>query len=193
MKQLVFRKAKNIDRDIIVDLLYCTEKYPEYEWGKGTKEEHKIRLKSLITEKENRFSLENIIVGELDNNVVGIILILEGKKIKRQTILSDFSVIKGIEKKFFCKMQFIMQMLSYFCFEKECEKNELYISNIIIEEMYRGLDYSNQFFGKVYDIAKEKGYNRISLTANNDNLVRYYEKKGYILKNKKSRKMYIDI
>lgn len=189
MNEVIFRYARENDRNIIADLIYETEDYPDFEWGIGSEIEHKERLKSLICNVENRFYYNNIIVGEINGEIIGILLLLEGKKIKVQTLLSDYYLI-SMQSSLRFKIRMIIQIIIYSIFYKECNKDELYLSNIIFRNKYRGKGYADIFFQKVYEITLNVGYRKISLEANNDSLVKYYEKYGFKLKNNRNRKMY---
>lgn len=190
MNVVKFRYAEEKDREIISNLIYETEDYPDFEWGIGSEHDHKKRLCNLISNKENRFYYNNIIIGEENNNIVGVLLLVEGKRIKYQTLLSDWYLVSMQNLKRL-KFRMLIQILVYALFYKECSRDELYLSNIIFQPEYRGKGYADPFFNKVYEIAKNKGYDKVSLEANNEELVFYYETKGFKLKNNKSRKMYI--
>ncbi|MGL5480018.1 MAG: GNAT family N-acetyltransferase, partial [Clostridium sp.] len=71
----------------------------------------------------------------------------------------------------------------------ECFFNEYYLSNIIIKEEFRGKGYSEILIGDVLDTAKEKGYLKVSLRANNEKLVKFYERLGFKRVNSKSKKL----
>lgn len=171
------RRALPQDSDIISELIYKTEDYPNEEWGKGSKEEHLIRVKALMEKKDNRFSYENIIVLEQANNVIGMALYLKGNKLKELTLKADKLLIP-MQNGFINKI-FISCLGVYYYFDKECAIDELYLSNIVISEDKRGLGLSNLLVDEIYSIAKREGYKKISLRANNKGLVKFYETLGF--------------
>ncbi|MGL4771956.1 MAG: GNAT family N-acetyltransferase [Clostridium sp.] len=179
MNKLTVRKAKREDANVIAKLIYETEKYPDEEWGKGSKEEHLERLITLIKEEDNRFSYNNIISLEEDENVIGISLFLRGDKLKSQTLKADLKLMpmqKGIIKKISLSCLAI-----YYYFDNECERDELYLSNIIIDRSRRGRGLSNLLLNRIIEIAEEEELKKISLRANNEKLVEFYKSVGFKL------------
>lgn len=57
--------------------------------------------------------------------------------------------------------------------------DEYYLSNIIILKEYRGNNYSELLLNDVIELAKKLNYNKISLRANNENLIKFYESLGF--------------
>ena len=60
--EIKIEKAKKKDINELVNLIYITEPEPEEEWGYGGENRRKENLKELLAKKNNRFSIENIIV-----------------------------------------------------------------------------------------------------------------------------------
>lgn len=173
------RRAVPNDADIIGELIYKTEDYPNEEWGKGNKKEHLNRVKALIVKKNNRFSYENIIVLEENKQVIGMALYLKGNKLKELTLKADKHLIP-MQSNVINKI-IIAGLGIYYYFDKECKKDELYLSNIVISEEKRGLGLSNILIDEIYKIAYREGYKKVSLRANNDNLIKFYESLGFKL------------
>lgn len=134
-------------------------------------------IKALIAEKDNRFSFENIIVLEEDNRVIGMALYLKGDKLKELTLKADKALLH-MQNGFLNKILVIFLGIYYY-FDRECESDELYLSNIVISEDRRGMNLSSILINEIYKIAKEKEYTKISLRANNKSLVRFYESLGF--------------
>lgn len=186
-KRYRIREANKNDAYEIAELIYCTEDYPNEEWGNGSKDEHMKRLIYTINMKDNRFSYENIKVLELEEKFAGILLTLDGKRFKLDTYKADKTLYK-MQKGLRNKMKFIRLALGYL-FYKECEKDEFYISNIAIKTEYRGIGLSNLLLESSYEEAAKRGYEKISLRANNNELVRFYEKFGFKLVERSSDRM----
>ncbi|MGL5151410.1 MAG: GNAT family N-acetyltransferase [Clostridium sp.] len=181
MDKLVTRRAEKNDAKIIADLIYETENYPEYEWGKGTKEEHLERLVYLIKQEDNRFSYNNIICLTNGNNVIGISLYLKGNELKTQTFKADILLMpmqKGIVRKLM-----LVGLAIYYLFDRECSRDELYLSNIIIKKEYRGRGLSNILMGEIEKITLDNKLDKISLRANNEALIQFYKGIGFKLVN----------
>lgn len=171
------RRASKRDAEIIGQLIYKTEDYPNEEWGKGSEDEHLSRVKRLIALEDNRFSYENVIVIEKEYKVVGMALYLRGDKLKEATLKADKLLIP-MQNSFLNKI--LISILGvYYYFDSECEKDELYLSNIVLSENARGQGLSNKLMEEIYKIAKSSGFNKVSLRANNERLVKFYEGLGF--------------
>lgn len=189
--ELTFEKAKYKDINDIVDLIYITEPEPEEEWGYGSEKQRKQTLKKLMKSKDNRFSIQHIIVARKKHQLVGMALLLEGKEIEKLTANSEKFVMqsqKNAWQKLGC---FWNKVKGKFYFE--CDQDEFYIANIAIKPEYRGNGYAKLIFERAYQIAKQKGYQKASLIAKNDKLISFYRKLGYTLVNSKLRRMVISI
>ncbi len=186
-RDLKLDTAKEKDIKDIIELLYITEPYPEDEWGCGTEEEMKATLNHLLRIKENRFSLDNILVARKDNQLVGILLFLEGKDIDMLTSKSESAVI-AMQKSIINKIKFMWYILENW-FLEECLEDEFYIANLAIKPEFRKHGYSKIMIKEANKIAKQKGYKKLSLLANNDKLVKFYETVGFQVENEKTRRM----
>ncbi|MBU3135884.1 GNAT family N-acetyltransferase [Clostridium gasigenes] len=185
------RLAQGVDKDIedISNLIYETEMHPEYEWGKGTEIEMRKRLIEMLKEKDNRFALDNIIVCKENENFIGILLSAEGKKIKPLTFKSDIKLLP-MQCNLVEKVKYaVFNIVGGYLFYKECNKDEYYLSNIAVKLEYRGKGYGNMLMEAGDNIAREKGYKKISLNANNEKLVKLYEKFGFNLEENSDMKM----
>ena len=186
-RDLKLDTAKEKDIKDIIELLYITEPYPEDEWGCGTEEEMKATLNRLLRIKENRFSLDNILVARKDDQLVGILLFLEGKDIDMLTSRSESAVI-AMQKSLINKIKFMWYILENW-FLEECLEDEFYIANLAIKPEFRKNGYSKIMIKEANKIAKQKGYKKLSLLANNDKLVKFYETVGFQVENEKTRRM----
>lgn len=191
LNRLIFEKAKKEDIKELIDLLYITEPDPEEEWGYGSEHEMKNTLRKLLKTKDNRFSLENIVVIRENKKLAGMALLIEGKNIDKLTANSEKKVI-SIQKGFMNKIFFICSNIKG-KFLYECEEDEFYISNIAIKKAYRGKGYAKILIEKAFEIARKNGYKKASLMANNDKLVEFYKNIGFILIDSKKRRMMTNI
>jgi ribosomal protein S18 acetylase RimI-like enzyme len=187
----IIEKATYKDIENIVDLIYDTEPEPNYEWGYGSEFEQKEKLKKLLTKNTCRFKLDNILVCKYNNNFCGILLSLGGRRIKKETLISDIKLIQ-YEKSMKHKVLFTLNTFLYI-FYKECNHNEYYLSNIALLKNFRGLGLAKKLLALSYDIAKKEGYKKVCLHANNDKLVEYYKGLGFKLVNSKTKKMTKDL
>lgn len=189
---ITLKKATRKDIKEITELIYITEPEPELEWGYGSEKERKQVLEYLIKIKNNRFSLKNFIVARKDNKLIGMALLIDGKDIDRLTINSEKKVVK-IQEGFLNKLGYIYSSIrDYFLF-RECEDDEFYISNIAIKKEFRGNGYAKVMIDKISQMAKRKGYEKVSLVAKNDKLIKFYESLGFNLINKRIRRMVSEI
>ena len=189
--ELTFEKAKESDIKDIIDLLYITEPEPEEEWGFGSEEEMKNTLKRLLKIKNNRFSIQNIIVARKEKELVGMALLMEGKDIDKLTQNSEKHVM-AYQKGMLNKLGFLYRSIKG-KFLLECEEDEFYISNIAIKPEYRGHGYAKIMFKKAFEIAKRRNYRKASLLANNEHLVKFYQTIGFHVVDPKIRRMVINI
>lgn len=190
-KDAKIENAKREDIDELAKLLYKTEDYPEGEWGSGEKEELLERLKSVMEIEGTRFYYGNFRVLKSRGKILGISLGIGGKNLKKSTFKADKYLIgmqEGIKEKF----RFLILTIGYLL-DLECLFNEYYLSNIILKKEFRGKGYSEILMEDVVDNCKAEGYKKISLRANNENLVKYYASIGYSRVSKKSKKMIMNI
>ena len=91
---LKIERAKRKDIKELVDLIYITEPEPQEEWGYGSEKEMKRNLRKLLSMRNNRFSIENIIVARKGKELVGMLLYLNGKNIDELTRNSEKFIVK---------------------------------------------------------------------------------------------------
>ncbi|MGL5417132.1 MAG: GNAT family N-acetyltransferase [Clostridium sp.] len=183
--------AEQKDIEGLSHMLYKTEEDPEYEWGEGTEEERLTILRRLMLYKGNRFFYKNFKVLKRNEKIIGFFLAFGGKELKVKTIKSDM-IMYFYKKGKKHRIKFLIEVLKYL-FYKECTLNEYYLSNIYIEEEYRGFGYSYILLEAVLNEAICRKYNKLSLRANNHKLVEFYKKFGYKLENRNDLKMVLKI
>ena len=190
--ELKIERAKRKDIQELVDLIYITEPEPEEEWGYGTEKEMKDNLRKLLHMRNNRFSIENIIVARKGKELVGMLLYLNGKNIDQLTKKSEKFILKE-QQGWLNKLGLIYSGVKGKLFCRECEENEFYISNLAIKKEYRGNGFSEELIEKAYEIARKKGYKKAALLAKNEKLIHFYERIGFELVNRRIRRMVTSI
>lgn len=176
-KNIKIRKGKNSDVDEIARLIYYTEVNPGDVWGGESKEETLENLKTLIRTKESRYSTDYITVAELDNKVVGAIILIPYDKLDKLSIETDIKLINRIEG-FTEKILYIANSIKYMIF-RECRRGNLYISNIATDESARGLGVGKMLMMYAEQVAKTEDFEGISLLAKNEKVTKFYEKLNY--------------
>ena len=176
-KNIKIRKGKNSDVDEIARLIYYTEVNTGDVWGGETKEETLENLKILIRSKESRYSTDYITVAELDNKVVGAIILIPYDKLDKLSIETDIKLINRIEG-FSEKILYIVNSIKYMIF-RECRRGNLYISNIATDERTRGLGVGKLLMMYAEQVAKNAEFEGISLLAKNEKVTKFYEKLNY--------------
>ncbi len=176
-KNIKIRKGKNSDVDEIARLIYYTEVNTGDVWGGETKEETLENLKTLIRTKESRYSTDYITVAELDNKVVGAIILIPYDKLDKLSIETDIKLINRIEG-FSEKILYIVNSIKYMIF-RECRRGNLYISNIATDERTIGLGVGKLLMMYAEQVAKNAEFEGISLLAKNEKVTKFYEKLNY--------------
>ena len=176
-KNIKIRKGKNSDVDEIARLIYYTEVNPGDVWGGESKEETLENLKTLIRTKESRYSTDYITVAELDNKVVGAIILIPYYKLNKLSIETDIKLITRIEG-FSEKILYMLNSIKYMIF-RECRRGNLYISNIATDESARGLGVGKMLMMYAEQVAKTEDFEGISLLAKNEKVTKFYEKLNY--------------
>lgn len=157
------RKATNPDIDVIADLIYCTEVHPDYVWGGESKQESLDNLKALIKTKGSRYSTEYITVAELNDKILGAVILIPYDELDRLSMKTDFKQIpkmEGLSEKFY----YLITRIKYMIF-RECRKGNLYISNIATNEKARGMGIGKKLMKYAEQVAKKEEYDGISLLA----------------------------
>lgn len=171
------RKATNPDIDVIADLIYCTEVHPDYVWGGESKQESLDNLKALIKTKGSRYSTEYITVAELNDKILGAVILIPYDELDRLSMKTDFKQIpkmEGLSEKFY----YLITRIKYMIF-RECRKGNLYISNIATNEKARGMGIGKKLMKYAEQVAKKEEYDGISLLAKDEKVSKFYEKLDY--------------
>ena len=176
-KNINIRKATFRDIDKIAKLIYYTEVNPVDVWGGESKEETLDNLKTLIRSKESRYSTDYITVAELDNKVIGAIILIPYDKLNKLSIETDIKQINKIEG-FTEKILYIVNSIKYMIF-RECRRGNLYISNVATDEKARGLGVGKMLMLYAEQVAKKEDFEGISLLAKNEKVTKFYEKLNY--------------
>ena len=176
-KNIKIRKGNNNDVEEIARLIYYTEVNPVDVWGGESKEETLENLKTLMRTKESRYSTDYITVAELDNKVVGAIILIPYDKLDKLSIETDIKLITSIEG-FTEKILYMINSIKYMVF-RECRKGNLYISNIATDESTRGLGVGKILMMYAEQVAKSEDFEGISLIAKNEKVTKFYEKLNY--------------
>ncbi|CDM67506.1 Acetyltransferase, GNAT family [Clostridium bornimense] len=187
MRNIEITNGCSEDAPSIAALIYETEEYPEHEWGPYPKEKIIKKLEQLVQVKGNRYSYDRTKVIKIDNKVVGVLLTLRGNEIRKLTYNTYFKFI-DFDRSFKNVICNVRNILSYIFF-KECNINEYYIANLAVDKEYREFGIGKTLLEEAEDLAKEKGYNKISLLAKDRGIVRYYKKFKYNLENMNHLKM----
>lgn len=171
------RKGTYQDVDAIANLIYCTEVHPDYVWGGESKQESLDNLKTLIKTKGSRYSTEYITVAEVDDKILGAMILIPYDELDRLSIKTDFKQLKKMEG-FSEKFYYIVTRIKYMLF-RECRRGNLYISNIATDERARGFGIGKMLMKYAEQVAKKEDYEGISLLAKNENVSKFYEKLDY--------------
>lgn len=176
-KNIKIRKAKKQDIDAISKLIYCTEVHPDDVWGGESKVETLDNLKDLINDKESRYSLDYITVAEVNNKILGAIILIPYDELDILSIETGFKLIKRFEK-LSEKFYYTVNILKYMIF-RECKRGNLYISNIATDKEARGLGIGKKLMKYAEQVAVKEEYEGISLLAKDENVSKFYEKLDY--------------
>ncbi|VYT87033.1 GNAT family N-acetyltransferase [Clostridium tertium] len=134
-------------------------------------------MKTLIETKGSRYSTDYITVAELDNKVLGAIILIpydELDKLSIETYLKQFNKIEGISG----KLYYVINSLKYMIF-RECRRGNLYIANIATSESARGHGIGKLLMMHAEKVAKREEFEGISLLAKNEKVSKFYEKLNY--------------
>ena len=176
-KNIKIRKANKNDIEEVAKLIYYTEVNPVDVWGGESEEETLENIKTLIETKESRYSKDYITVAELENKVVGAIILIPYDKLDKLSIETAIKLIKKIEG-FSEKLLYIVNSIKYMIF-RECRRGNLYISNIATDESTRGLGIGKVLMMYAEQVAKNEDFEGISLLAKNEKVTKFYEKLNY--------------
>lgn len=116
-------------------------------------------------------------MADLDNKVVGAIILIPYDKLDKLSIETDIKLITRIEG-FSEKILYMLNSIKYMIF-RECRRGNLYISNIATDESARGLGVGKMLMMYAEQVAKTEDFEGISLLAKNEKVTKFYEKLNY--------------
>ncbi|MGG7142687.1 GNAT family N-acetyltransferase [Clostridium nigeriense] len=116
-------------------------------------------------------------VAELNNKVIGAIILIPYDKLDKLSIETDIKQINKIEG-FTEKILYIVNSIKYMIF-RECRRGNLYISNVATDEKARGLGVGKMLMLYAEQVAKKEDFEGISLLAKNEKVTKFYEKLNY--------------
>lgn len=177
MKNVKIRQANEEDSATVARLIYSTELVPEDVWGGTTKEECLKNLEELILAEKSKYNINYITVAERFGKVVGAIVIIPHEELERLSITTDLKVMsnfKGVKDKIWFIIDCIKLMIC-----GECQKGELYISNVATSPSVRGLGVGKLLMDYAQTIAEKDEYYGISLLAKDEEVSRFYKKLNY--------------
>lgn len=124
-------------------------------------------LKSHFLGENSRISYRHCWVIESDNIVCGAIACYGGDKAREYDEWTRTQIWKRFQHD---------QII-----DPECEEDEFYIDSIAINSLYRGKRFSELLIQKSKEIAKERGYKRVSLIVDEEkeSLKHYYQSLGF--------------
>jgi len=145
-------------------------------------------LTHLIIEQGNMFSFEYVTVYKENDIIAGVIVGHSGK---------DKKLIRMKERKVFIKAIGYFRAFHYFVMMKpvlrwlmkfDLKENEFYISNIGVDEKYRGKGIGTQLIKHIISEQQRKGTGKVYLDveANNTNAKRLYESMGFKIEKKRT-------
>ncbi|WP_322396207.1 GNAT family N-acetyltransferase, partial [Clostridium perfringens] len=121
--------------------------------------------------KGSRYSTEYITVAEVDEKILGAMILIPYDELDRLSIKTDFKQLKKMEG-FSEKFYYIVTRIKYMLF-RECRRGNLYISNIATDEKARGLGIGKMLMKYAEQVAKKEDYDGISLLAKNENVSKF--------------------
>lgn len=173
--ELTIRKAnKNDNLEQIATLLYKTDEYIYPYWFE-TLEKCKEELSPLLIEDRFFFNINHLYIALNKNNgdIVGLICILD----KSIDLNYDYSKLKAHNERYcFTIVNYIEELI------KEVKESDFaYISNVCVDEKYRGMHIGNIMMNHVIEIYKEKLYKEVVLDVLKENpgAIKLYQNLGF--------------
>ena len=135
------------------------------------------------TKPDLLFSRENVLVKKENEKVCGLLLTVPAKdmlQLDKNTAKYGKELFEVTGLKNAVKMMFRSGLSKYM--SNIYNSDEYYISNLAVFEEFRGRGYGVELLKKAEELAREKGYNKLSLTVEfyNENAKKLYEKFGFI-------------
>lgn len=142
-------------------------------------------LEFFVKNPDNTFSHNNIIVDE-DNQIVRGLIIAHPPSRLISLLINEIKCIiqmhGGLLKAFLYLFKMISRLRLIMYYPK-LKKGEYFIITLAIFDEFRGKSLSTKLMKKVENIAKEKGYTKLSLFVETDNehAKKVYEKYGFVV------------
>ena len=173
--KIIVRKAST-DDDIekIAELLYKTDKYI-YPYWFGSLDNCIKELTPLLLEDKFFFNINNLYVAYLDSceEIVGLTCIVD----KGVNLDYNYNKLKKINARYKFTIENYIEGLI-----KEVKESEFaYISNVCVDEEYRGRHIGNYMVNAIIDIYKDKLFKEIVLdvVAANPGAIKLYQNLGF--------------
>ena len=173
LDKIVIRKAKKDDNlEKISELIYNTDPYIYPYWFKSLNNCVK-ELSPLLLEDKFFFNINNLYVATYNDSIIGVVCIID----KNANLNYDYS--KLIEKNE--NYKFTIENYIYGLIDEVKESNFAYISNVCVDEKYRGQHIGNYMLNKIIEIYKDKLYDEIVLDvlAQNPSAIKLYQNLGF--------------
>lgn len=173
-KIIVRKPTKDDNLEKISELLYKTDPYIYPYWFE-TLDNCLRQLTPLLLEDKFFFNINNLYVAlNVDTNeIVGVICITD----KSVNLDYDYSKLKIVNDRYRFTVENYIEVLV-----KEVKESSFaYISNVCVDEKYRGRHIGNFMISKIIDIYKDKLFREIVLDVLEDNpgAIGLYEKLGF--------------
>jgi ribosomal protein S18 acetylase RimI-like enzyme len=160
-------------------LIYLTMgKMADYLFGSDNAQNAQGLLKRLFREKSNRFSFQFTEVATLSGEVTGLVIAYSGRLMKSLEIPTALHVMQASGVSGF--IRFVKRALPLFGVE-EVANDEYFISNIAVLSAYQGQGLGKYLLSQVEKTARERGFNKISLTVDleNERALSLYTRTGF--------------
>jgi ribosomal protein S18 acetylase RimI-like enzyme len=160
-------------------LIYLTMgKMADYLFGSDNEQNAQRLLKRLFRKKSNRFSYQFTKVTVLSGEVTGLVIAYSGRLMKSLEFPMALHLIKA--SGVLGSMRFIKRAFPLFGV-KEVENDEYFISNIAVLPAWQGKGVGKYLLSQVEKTAREKGFNKISLTVDveNEHAFSLYKQTGF--------------
>lgn len=175
LDNIIVRKPKKDDNlRKISELLYKTDPYI-YPYWFGNLDNCLNELTPLLLEDKFFFNINNLYIA-IDNsnsNIVGVVCITD----KSVDLDYDYSKLINVNERYkFTVENYVLELV------KEVKESSFaYISNVCVDENYRGMHIGNYMLSNIIKIYKDKFFKEIVLDvlADNPNAITLYERLGF--------------
>jgi len=170
---IVIRKAKKDDASQVVSLIYeAIGEIANRLTGESDVNKVLEQLEALFCREDNRHSYLNTYVAVKENqpqNVLGILVLYSGI----DGLNMDTNLKKWLEQ----KNSPIIQI------DPEAHLDEFYVDTICVHESCRGLGIGTILLQFAEEIAKQKGFNKLSLNVETEKFsaISLYERVGFVV------------